>query len=440
MSLKGKIHDIRKNIETWSREHGLDFFDTVFELVDADQLNEIAAYGGFPTRYPHWRFGMEFDHLSKGYDYGFQKIYELVINTNPCYAYLMRSNSLVDQKIVIAHVFAHADFFKNNDWFKETNRKMIDMMGNHAAVVRSYCDRYGYETVEAFIDICLSIEGLIDVYHPYQKGSEILITKDMIGYLSEHAPLEDWQRDVLSMIRKEAYYFAPQGQTKILNEGWATYWHLKILTEKALKDAEVIDFADHHAAVVESRLGHMNPYRLGLELFRDIEYRWDTGKFGKEFEECDDMNRRREWDQKLGRGREKIFEVRKHYNDLTFIDEFLTPEFCERQKLFVYAYNKRNGAYEIFDRDFKKVKDKLLFSLTHFGQPIICVLEGNYEGKGHLYLLHEHHGVDLKFPEAKEVMERVFSLWKKPIHLETRINGEKRLLTYNGSEHLEKAI
>ncbi|MEK7790344.1 MAG: SpoVR family protein, partial [Deltaproteobacteria bacterium] len=223
MSLKGKIHDIRKNIETWARERGLDFFDTVFELVDADQLNEIAAYGGFPTRYPHWRFGMEFDHLSKGYDYGFQKIYELVINTNPCYAYLMRSNSLVDQKIVIAHVFAHADFFKNNDWFKETDRKMIDTMGNHAAKIRSYCDQYGHETVEAFIDICLSIEALIDVYHPYHKGSQSFNTKDMIGYLSEHAPLEDWQRDILSWVRKEAYYFAPQGQTKILNEGWATY-------------------------------------------------------------------------------------------------------------------------------------------------------------------------------------------------------------------------
>src|ERR1700674_434110 len=97
-------------MEKLARNSGLDFFPTIFELVDADQLNAIAAYGGFPTRYPHWRFGMEYEQLSKGYTYGLQKIYELVINNNPCYAYLMRSNALVDQKLVMAHVYGHCDF------------------------------------------------------------------------------------------------------------------------------------------------------------------------------------------------------------------------------------------------------------------------------------------------------------------------------------------
>ncbi len=108
------------------RGYGLDFFPTIFEVVDYDELNDVAAYGGFPTRYPHWRFGMEYEQLAKGYTYGLQKIYELVINNNPCYAYLMRSNALTDQKLVMAHVYGHCDFFKNNDWFSHTNRKMMD--------------------------------------------------------------------------------------------------------------------------------------------------------------------------------------------------------------------------------------------------------------------------------------------------------------------------
>src|ERR1700737_2053089 len=101
--------------------YGLDFFETIFEMVDYEQINSLASYGGFPVRYPHWRFGMDYDQLSKGYTWGLQKIYEMVINTNPSYAYLMKSNNIVDQKTVIAHVYGHTDFFKNNYWFSKTN-------------------------------------------------------------------------------------------------------------------------------------------------------------------------------------------------------------------------------------------------------------------------------------------------------------------------------
>ena len=150
-----------------ARNYGLDFFPTIFEVVDADELNAIASFGGFPTRYPHWRFGMEYEQLSKGYTYGLQKIYEMVINNNPCYAYLMRSNALVDQKLVMAHVYGHCDFFKNNYWFSQTNRKMMDEMANHGNRIRRYMDRFGVDEVEAFIDACLSIEDLIDIHSPF---------------------------------------------------------------------------------------------------------------------------------------------------------------------------------------------------------------------------------------------------------------------------------
>ena len=122
--------------EAAAREVGLDFFDVVFEMLDAADVNAVAAYGGFPVRYPSWRFGMDYERLQKGYDYGLSKIYELVINNDPTYAYLVRSNSMMEQKLVMAHVYGHCDFFKNNMWFSHTNRKMVDEMANHADPVQ----------------------------------------------------------------------------------------------------------------------------------------------------------------------------------------------------------------------------------------------------------------------------------------------------------------
>ena len=168
-NLPSYLLDIQREIEGHARGYGLDFFETIFEVLDYQRMNEVAAYGGFPTRYPHWRFGMEFEGLAKGYEYGLSKIYEMVINNDPCYAYLLESNAEVDQKIVMAHVYGHCDFFKNNYSFLHTNRKMMDEMANHATRIRRSIDRFGLEKVEDFIDRCLSIENLIDYHAPYIK-------------------------------------------------------------------------------------------------------------------------------------------------------------------------------------------------------------------------------------------------------------------------------
>ena len=157
-NLTPELAQLRDETRDLAKSYGLDFYEVIFELVDHDELNMIASYGGFPTRYPHWRFGMEYEHLTKSYAYGLSKIYELVINNDPCYAYLMRSNSITEQKLVMAHVYGHCDFFKNNYWFSQTNRKMMDQMANHGNRVRRYMDRFGVEEVETFIDACL-IEG-----------------------------------------------------------------------------------------------------------------------------------------------------------------------------------------------------------------------------------------------------------------------------------------
>src|SRR5436189_4282523 len=131
-NLPPHLRVLKDEIEGYARDYGLDFYETIFEVVDADDLNEIAAYGGFPTRYPHWSFGMQYEELRKGYDYGLSKIYEMVINNDPCYAYLMRCNHTVDQKLVMAHVYGHCDFFKNNAYFDHTSRKMMDEMATTA--------------------------------------------------------------------------------------------------------------------------------------------------------------------------------------------------------------------------------------------------------------------------------------------------------------------
>src|ERR1051325_351387 len=158
-----------ERITGYARDEGLDFYETIFEVLDFDEINLVAAYGGFPQRYPHWRFGMEYERLRKQHSYGLGKIYEMVINNDPCYAYFLNDNALVDKKTVIAHVYANCDFFKNNIWFQHTNRKMIDEMANHATRVRRYVDRYGFNEVEQFIDVCLSLEDLIDPYSPFMK-------------------------------------------------------------------------------------------------------------------------------------------------------------------------------------------------------------------------------------------------------------------------------
>src|SRR5579862_3047786 len=166
-TLSPELARLNREIEQHAREYGLDFYETIFEMLDFEEMNMVAAYGGFPNRYPHWKFGMEYERLNKSYAYGLHKIYEMVINNDPCYAYLLECNEMVDQKIVMAHVYGHCDFFKNNQWFAHTSRKMMDDMANHSIRVRRYIDRYGYDAVEEFIDRCLSLENLIDRHSPY---------------------------------------------------------------------------------------------------------------------------------------------------------------------------------------------------------------------------------------------------------------------------------
>jgi stage V sporulation protein R len=486
------LHDIQKEIEAHGKAFGLDFWDVEFEILDYKRMQEVAAYSGFPVRYPHWRFGMEFEHLTKSHIYGLSKIYEMVINNNPAYAYLLEGNSLVDQKMVIAHVLGHVDFFKNNYFFSKTNRRMIDGMANHATRVRRHMERLGVDKVETFIDSCLCLENLIDPMSPFivRRGPErpessaepaetVEIPKlraksymdrfinppeyvesqrrkmererdkprrnppeperDVLAFLLQNAPLEPWELDVLEIVRAEAYYFAPQRQTKIMNEGWASFWHGKIMTEKALKASEIIDYADHNSGVLATAPGQWNPYKVGIELFRHIEERWDKGRFGREWDDCQNSDQRRAWDKRLGLGRKKIFEVRKLYNDVTFIDEFFTQEFCEEKKFFSFSMNERTGNYEIDSKEFRQVKQKILFQLTNFGEPFILVEDGNHENRGELLLRHRHEGIDLQPDHARATLTALYRVWRRPVTIISVFDNKPRALKFDGKDHAEKA-
>lgn len=489
-SLPKELQIERDKIEKIAADYGLDFFTTVFEMVDYDQMSQLAAYGGFPVRYPHWSFGMQYEQLSKGYEYGLSKIYEMVINTDPCYAYLMHGNEFVDQKLVMAHVYGHCDFFKNNKWFEPTDRKMMDTMANHATRIRRYMDRFGYEAVESFIDRCLSIENLIDRYSPYVKratkeeqqqerervdsirndrfymqkymegGADVRATggkeerdraseaphfplrpeRDVLLFLINYAQLENWQQDVLSIIRDESYYFSPQGMTKIMNEGWASYWHSKLMTEKIMDDSDVITFADKHAGTMAMSPNGFNPYKVGIELFRDIEERWNKGRFGREWEQIDSFEERRNWDKQVGLGRQKIFEVRRDYNDVSFIDEFLTEDFCVRNKMFVYQFNQRTGKFELDTRNFKAIKKQLLFQLTNHGQPIIDVVNGNHDNRGELLLRHLHEGVDMQPNYMEETLKNVAYIWGRPVNIHTVMDEKPTLFRWDGKEFSSQEV
>ena len=261
-------------------EFGLKPYPPVVELLTYDDISEIAAYGGFPVRFPHWSFGMEYEELSKGYEHGMHKIYEMVINSNPTYIYCLDSNPLLDHVTVIAHAAGHSDFFRNNTWFAPTTENAMNELANHGTRMRRYMDRWGREKVGQFIDWVLSIDDMIDLAaswqhrtikelrvkdkreydyarrlklpmtggeeHDYmepwindarwkkseadrirrlEKSRELDIfkgkEKDILGYLVKNAPLQPWQQDIISMLYREAQYFAPQALTKMLNEGWA---------------------------------------------------------------------------------------------------------------------------------------------------------------------------------------------------------------------------
>lgn len=442
---------------------GLDFYPMRYEICPPDIIYTFGAYG-MPTRFSHWSFGKQFHKMKLHYDLGLSKIYELVINSNPCYAFLLDSNSLIQNKLIVAHVLAHCDFFKNNVRFQNTKRDMVESMAATAERIRNYEIQYGKQEVEQFLDAVLSIEEHIDpslmrpklswtmddeeyeeeetkISTPYDDLWELdkrnkvednikskrkkkkfppQPEKDILLFIESYSrELTDWQRDILTMIREEMLYFWPQLETKIMNEGWATYWHQRILREMDLTSSEAIEFAKLNAGVVQPSRTGINPYYLGLKIFEDIEKRYDHP--------TEEMKRR---GVKPGSGREKIFEVREIESDISFIRNYLTKDLVMQEDM--YLFQKQGRDYKIVDKNWENVRDQLVNMRVNGGFPYLQVTDGDYQKNGELYIEHSYDGIELDIKYLEKVLPYIYQLWGRSVHLQTVVEERPILFFYDG--------
>ncbi|MGE3913144.1 MAG: SpoVR family protein [Chloroflexota bacterium] len=444
---------------------GLDPYPVHFELVPASIMYEFGAYG-LPGRFSHWTHGRAYQQIKTQYDYGLSKIYELVINTDPAYAFLLENNSVLQNKLVAAHVLAHVDFFKNNAYFGQTNRSMLETVSINAERLRRYEFEHGREHVEHLLDAILSIQEHIDpnprlrvspptpepghrreqrAVQPYEdifqmgaEESEPAPTdprrfpaepeKDVLLFLAENAPdLEPWQRDVIHIVRSEQQYFLPQMQTKIMNEGWASFWHARIMRELDLTDDEYVEFARMHSSVLSPSKRSVNPYHLGMKLFEDIERRWN--------EPTDEE--RKQFGRSGNEGLAKVFEVREMDNDASFLRNYLTKELVD--ELDLYLYRLEGDQWVIAEKNWEVVRDTILAGMTNFGQPYIVVEDGDYHRGRELYLKHCHEGDDLDLGYADKTLKYVHQLWGRPVHLETQVEGKQTVLSFEGQNRRSAA-
>ena len=358
-------------------------------------------------------------------------------NTSPCYIYCLDSNTLLDHLTVIAHATGHNDFFKNNIHFSATDTNMLNNMANHSSRIKKYMARWGKEKVTEFLDYLLRIDTLVDGASAWHQkvikdqdlaeelGFFIEPVKDIFGFLRDNAPLKPWQQDIMSMIYEESIYFFPQRQTKVLNEGWASMTDHVIMAEQGYvglgqktHDSGIIEYAAHKMGVLGGKYS-TNPYKLGYNLLSDIRNRWDKGQFGSEWDDCTNSSKKEKWDTKAMLGKEKIFEVRKYYDDLTLIHEFFTEDFCREQEYFEHK-RYPSGETILESHDYNKIKKLLMARHVNGGLPDIRLTEPNYRGKGYLMLEHTFEGRPLHEPYVRDVLVGLRFIWGNDVFLSTK--------------------
>lgn len=224
------------------------------------------------------------------------------------------------------------------------------------------------------------------------------------------------------MMREEMLYFWPQLETKIMNEGWASYWHARILREMDLTSEETIEFAKLNAGVVQPSKTSINPYYLGLKIFEDIEERYNNPT--KEMQERQGIE--------PGSGREKIFEVREIESDISFIRNYLTKDLVTREDM--YLFQKQGADYKIIDKEWKQVRDQLAQSRVNGGFPYLVITDGDYLKNGELYIKHEYEGTELDVGYLEKVLPYLQQLWGRPVHIESIVNEKAIDFIYDGKK------
>jgi len=333
---------------------GLDPYTQEFEICDYEEMLSYMVYSGMPSHYPHWSYGKAYEKLKTLYDYGLSGLpYEMVINSDPCIAYLMRDNTLALQILTIAHVYGHNDFFKNNFTFRTIRAEFtIETFKAHANRVRHYVEdpSIGLEKVERILDAAhaLSLQCRRNLSIRKQTETEQRIAKlenskpstdpfqsihrrkdwvspdldkvplypeeDILLFIRDHNPqLADWERDLLTMVHEQAQYFIPQIETKIMNEGWASFWHKRILEALDLPQGLRLEFFVRHTQVLSPTPGAINPYYVGMKVWEDIEKRW-THPSPEEV---------KEFGPKKETASEKLIEVREVERDSSFLRRWI---------------------------------------------------------------------------------------------------------------------
>jgi stage V sporulation protein R len=466
------LEDWDKRIVELVDRFGLNVYPQEFEICDHFEMLGYMSYSGMPSRYPHWSWGKSYEREKTLYDYGVGGLpYEMVINSNPCLAYLMQDNTDLLQILTIAHVYGHNDFFANNFTFTSgiDARYSLDMFKNHANRVRAYIEdpSIGQEAVERILDAAhalslqrsknLAIKQLsqgeiaqrrwqaaqqvddqfkeINPTPEYQAPElnklPLEPEQNILQFIAKYNPyLADWERDLITIVDTEAQYFIPQIETKIMNEGWASYWHHKILNELNLEQGLHMEFIVRHNQVLRPTPGGLNPYHLGFILWHDIERRWNEGDTGREFTSDKPREDIASLDENDTPGRKKIFEIRESDRDVSFLRRFLTEDIMRELDLFQHEKRgKERVITKVSDEEhWTKVKETLVNSVAMGSIPKMFIDDADYGGKRSLYVRHEHDGRDLQLDYAERTMRHFITLWSKEVVIETIVNGRKSLL------------
>ncbi len=473
------LYEIR-DLERWDarirekvREFGLNCYPQEFELCDHNQMLAYMSYSGMPAHYPHWSYGKSYEKLKTLYDYGVSGLpYEMVINSNPALAYLMRDNSLLLQILTIAHVYAHNDFFRNNFTFQSTRAEYtMATFKVHGDRIRSYIEdpSIGLDRVENILDAAHAISlqcrrnlatpklteaeerrRLIEASLPptdefskiHRRSAyvepdlrKIPVTpdEDLLLFIRDHNPyLAEWEKDVLTIVHEEAQYFIPQIETKIMNEGWASYWHKRILDSLNLPQDLHLEFLVRHNQVVRPAPNGINPYHIGLCVWEDIRRRHDAPTPEEE----------KELAPSHPSGADMIFAVREADRDTSFLRRHLNARLMRELNLFEYeARDEDLVVSRVSDEEgWRAVKETLLKNVGVSAIPVIRVEDSDYNHNHTLYLKHYHDGRDLQLEYAEKTLAYVRRLWQRNVVLETIVDREPMQLFYQDDGFSRKRL
>jgi stage V sporulation protein R len=475
-----KLIKVEERVKQIVDDMGLKVYDIEFDICQPQKMLEIMAYR-IPTNISSWKYGRNYERLRTIYEkYSSNLPYEVVINSDPARAFLMNNNTFAVHALVIAHVFGHVNVFAENKYFTNSRQDIMGVMAQANKRFNEYERKYGIDEVEQIVDAGHAIQlhsspfdketeeekreriynhvkqKIISSHQSKEEYSDLIPndikdfnhdlelvlqkikrnlrlkspvepTTDLLRYIIDNSRiLEDWQKDILEMLRMEGRYFWPMMKTHYLNEGWATFVHEKVM--RKLFQEDVLNISDHaqytysNALVKAENPESMNPYLIGSKMWEDIESRWNTGQHGKDWDLCSDEKERENWDTEEMAGWEKCKGVMRTYTDWAFFQNFLTTKLVDDLNMYIYQKQETPTTidYVIIKKKAEEIKTMIINSFAHSSIPLIEAVDGNINGNGSLLLEHRWDHMDLEGRYAKETCKHICRLWGNKVYLRTR--------------------